>query len=176
MCGTVGQLRALLPECRAVGVDSHSSVLFGHPDGPRELRGLGMSLMPDNLNHRIFDQVHWVAPAAAYTATRQLHQRHALFMGPSSGAAYLAGRWWAQANPDALTVVMMPDEGYRYQDTVYDDDWLAARGHLGQPLPAEPVMVDDPAQPSGSWMAYDWARRAYHEVMSPVAAAQGEPG
>jgi cysteine synthase A len=97
-------------------------------------------------------------------------------MGPSSGAAYLAGRWWAQANPDALTVVMMPDEGYRYQDTVYDDDWLAARGHLGQPLPAEPVMVDDPAQPSGSWMAYDWARRAYHEVMSPVAAAQGEPG
>lgn len=167
MCGTVTHVRALLPECRAIGVDSHSSVLFGHPDGPRELRGMGMSLMPDNLDHRVFDQVHWTAPAPAYRATRQLHQRHALFMGPSSGAAYLAARWWAAANPDALTVVMMPDEGYRYQDTVYDDDWLAERGPLDEALPAEPVMIDDPGHPVGSWMAFDWARRSYDEVMSP---------
>jgi len=96
-------------------------------------------------------------------------------MGPSSGAAYLAGRWWARGNPDALTVVMMPDEGYRYQDTVYDDDWLGPRGYLDQPLPADPVMVDDPAHPTGSWMAYDWGRRSYQEVMSP-AAMSGEPG
>jgi cysteine synthase len=179
MCGTVTHVRALLPECRAVGVDSHSSVLFGHPDGPRELRGMGMSLMPDNLDHRVFDQVHWTAPAPAYQATRQLHQRHALFMGPSSGAAYLAARWWAGANPDALTVVMMPDEGYRYQDTVYDDAWLAGRGHLDEPLPAEPVMVSDPAQPAGTWMAFDWARRSYADAtsrsLSPAAAADGEP-
>jgi cysteine synthase len=167
MCGTVTHVRALLPECRAIGVDSHSSVLFGHPDGPRELRGMGMSLMPDNLDHRVFDEVQWTAPAPAYRATRQLHQRHALFMGPSSGAAYLAARWWAGANPDALTVVMMPDEGYRYQDTVYDDDWLAERGHLDEALPARPVMVDDPGRPVGSWMAFDWARRSYDEVMPP---------
>jgi cysteine synthase A len=88
-------------------------------------------------------------------------------MGPSSGAAYLAARWWAGANPDALTVVMMPDEGYRYQDTVYDDDWLAERGPLDEALPAEPVMIDDPGHPVGSWMAFDWARRSYDEVMSP---------
>jgi cysteine synthase len=167
MCGTVTHVRALLPECRAIGVDSQSSVLFGQPDGPRELRGMGMSLMPDNLDHRVFDQVHWTAPAPAYRATRQLHQRHALFMGPSSGAAYLAARWWAGANPDALTVVMMPDEGYRYQDTVYDDDWLTGRSHLTAELPADPVMTDDPGQPVGSWMAFDWARRSYDEVMSP---------
>jgi hypothetical protein len=138
-----------------------------------------MSLMPGNLDHRVFDQVHWTAAAPAYQATRQLHQRHAVFMGPSSGAAYLAARWWAGANPDALTVVMLPDEGYRYQDTVYDDDWLADRGHLKDPLPAGPVMISDPAQPAGSWMAYDWARRSYDDVMSQSrppsrAAADGD--
>lgn len=168
MCGTVSAMRKVAPECRAIGVDSHSSVLFGHPDGPRELRGMGMSLMPANLDHRVFDQVHWTAPAPAYRATRQLHQRHALFMGPSGGAAYLAARWWAAANPDALTVVMLPDEGYRYQDTVYDDDWLRARGHLDSPLPAEPTALSHPAQPTGSWMTYDWARRSYEQVMTPV--------
>jgi cysteine synthase A len=166
MCGTVTYLRSVLPECRAIGVDTHSSVLFGHADGPRELRGMGMSLMPANLDHRLFDSVHWCTASAAYAATRQLHQRHALFMGPSSGAAYLVARWWAAGNPGALTVVMMPDEGYRYQDTVYNDEWLMAHGHLVGPPPAEPVPVDDPTRPAGPWTAYDWARRSYDQVMA----------
>jgi len=170
MSGTVGHLRALLPECRAVVVDTQSSILFGHPDGPRELRGLGMSLMPENLDHRLVDRVHWCSAAAAYAATRELHRRHALFMGPTSGAAYLAARWEAQADPGALTVVMMPDEGYRYQDTVYDDDWLRGRGHLGRAVPAEPTLVDDPTTPVGPWSAYEWGRRSYAEVMAGRAA------
>ena len=166
MCGTVTFLRSVLPECRAVGVDTHSSVLFGHADGPRELRGLGMSLMPANMDHRVFDSVHWCSATDGYLATRQLHQRHALFMGPSSGAAFLVARWWAAANPGAVTVVMLPDEGYRYQDTVYDDDWLRAHGHLGRPLAAEPVTVTDPTRPEGTWTEYSWARRSYAEVLT----------
>ena len=139
MCGTVGNLRSVLPDCQAIGVDTHGSVLFGHTDAKRELRGMGMSVLPANLDHRIFDSVHWCAPAPAYQATRQLHRRHALFSGPSGGAAYLVARWWAAAHPNELAVVMLPDEGYRYQDTVYDDGWLAAAGHLDNPLPEEPI-------------------------------------
>ncbi|HJQ03009.1 MAG TPA: pyridoxal-phosphate dependent enzyme [Jatrophihabitans sp.] len=166
MCGTVGYLRAVLPDCQAIGVDTHGSVLFGHADAHRELRGMGMSVLPANLDHRIFDSVHWCAPAPAYQATRQLHRRHALFAGPSGGAAYLAARWWAAANPNALTVVMLPDEGYRYQDTVYDDDWLRAAGHLDQPVPIEPIEVSDPRVPQGSWTSFRWGRRSYAEVIS----------
>ncbi|MGH3679415.1 MAG: cysteine synthase family protein [Natronosporangium sp.] len=167
ICGTVTHLRTVLPECQAVGVDTHASVLFGHPDGPRQLRGLGMSLMPANLDHRVFDSVHWCTAAAAYQATRQLHRRHALFMGPTSGAAYLVADWWAQANPGALTVVLFPDEGYRYQDTVYDDRWLAAGGHLDPPVPEQPVEVDHPADPGGPWTTFRWARRSYPDAMAP---------
>ncbi|HEY8472072.1 MAG TPA: pyridoxal-phosphate dependent enzyme [Natronosporangium sp.] len=171
MCGTVTHLRSVLPECRAVGVDTHGSILFGHPDQPRQLRGLGMSVMPANVDHRVFDSVHWCAASAAYLATRRLHQRHGLFMGPTSGAAYLAGAWWAANHPDALTVVMMPDEGYRYQDTVYHDDWLAAGGHLAAPLPAEPVPVARPADPGGAWTRFDWGRRSYDEVMDAMVSS-----
>jgi cysteine synthase A len=170
MCGTATALRSVVPECRAIGVDTHGSVLFGHPDGHRELRGLGMSLMPDNLTHRVFDDVHWTNASSAYLATRQLHQRHAIFQGPTSGAAYLVARWWARANPSATTVVMMPDEGYRYQDTVYDDDWLLANGHLATDLPTEPTEVAEPTQPGGAWTCFAWDRRSLAEVSAGTPA------
>ena len=171
MSGTTSYLRTLFPECRAIAVDTYHSVLFGQPDGPRELRGMGMSLMPANLDHKIFDEVHWCTASAAYAATRDLHQRNALFMGPSSGAAYLVARWWARTNPDKLAVVMLPDEGYRYLDTVYDDEWLAARGYLGELPPEEPVAVDDPSRDDGPWTTYDWARRSYIQVMTTSVAS-----
>lgn len=169
MSGTTGYLRSVLPECSAIGVDTQSSVLFGHPDGKRELRGLGMSIMPANLEHRTFDDVHWCDATSAYAATRELHQRHALFMGPTSGAAYLVGRWWAARHQDALTVVMMPDEGYRYLDSVYDDKWLTGNGHPVGPPPAEPVGIDDPTVPVAPWSTYAWDRRSYDEVLDPVS-------
>ena len=166
MCGVVTALRSVLPECQAVGVDTPGSILFGHEDRPRSLRGMGMSVMPGNVDHRVFDSVHWCSASAAYQATRQLHRRHALFMGPTSGAAYLVARWWARANPEALTVVMLPDEGYRYLDTVYDDGWLAAGGHRDVALPAEPVRVDRPAVSADAWSWYAWRNRSYAEVMA----------
>jgi cysteine synthase A len=171
MCGTATYLRSVLPECRAVGVDTHGSVLFGQPEGRRELRGLGMGLQPANVEHAVFDSVHWTSPPLAYAGTRELHRRHALFMGPTSGAAYTVARWRAAADPDALTVVMMPDEGYRYLDTVYDDGWLAASGHGFDGLPTGPEPVTDPASADGDWNCFEWGRRTYAEVMSRT----GEP-
>jgi cysteine synthase A len=122
VCGLSSYLRLLLPELTVVGVDTHRSVIFGQSDGGggRMLRGLGNSLMPPNVDHAAFDWVHWVGAPAAFRATRQLHRDHALYMGPTSGAAYLVADWWARQHPDSLTAVLLPDEGHRYQDTVYD--------------------------------------------------------
>jgi cysteine synthase len=171
MCGTTSYLRSVVPECHAVGVDTHGSVLFGQPEGHRELRGLGMGLRPANVDHRVFDSVHWTSATLAYAGTRELHRRHALFMGPTSGAAYRVARWRAAAEPGALTVVMLPDEGYRYLDSVYDDGWLAGAGHSFDGLPTRPEPVAHPAAADGHWNSYDWRRRSYAEVVS----AAGEP-
>lgn len=163
MCGTTRFLRQANPDLVSIGVDTHRSVLFGHSDGPRALRGLGNSLMPANLDHTQFDEVHWVAAGDAYAATRALHQRHALFMGPTSGVSFLVGSWWARRNPGALTVVALPDEGYRYQDTVYDDTWL--RDHAGAVRSGAPETVDDPAEAIAGWHRYDWGRRSLDEAL-----------
>ena len=165
MCGTVRNLRASRTDVRAVAVDTHHSVLFGPADGRRPLRGLGNSLMPPNLDHSVFDEVHWCAPAEAYAATRELHRRHALFQGPTSGAAYRVARWWADRHPGARCVVMLPDEGYRYQHTVYDDDWLAGNGFAAASQPGQPVTVDDPTRPDDGWSRFAWGRRSYRDAV-----------
>lgn len=171
MCGTAGALREAFPDLTAIGVDTHRSVLFGQPDGHRTLRGLGNSLVPANLDHRQFDEVHWIGAADAYAATRTLHRRHALFMGPTSGASYLAATWWAARNPDALTVVVLPDEGYRYLDTVYDDGWLAANGWSDGGVDTAPRTIDNPVQARAGWCRVRWGRRSLAEVSGALAEA-----
>jgi cysteine synthase len=166
MCGTTRYLREHTPEMISVGIDTHQSVLFGQQDGPRALRGLGNSLHPANLDHSQFDEVHWLGAADAYAATRMLHQRHALFMGPTSGASFMVGAWWARQHPDALTVVALPDEGYRYIDTVYDNTWLARNETA--PMSTAPSTVDSPAEANTGWRRLAWGRRTLDEVRSGV--------
>lgn len=168
MCGTSSFLRAVFPQMTAIGVDTYGSVLFGLADeGKRLLRGLGNSLMPANLNHRTFDEVHWVTGPEGFFATRELHRSHALFGGPTSGAAFLVARWYAARHPGARVVVLLPDEGYRYQDTVYDDDWLRTNGVALDRLQDEPAVVDHPGEVPGRscWTRIAWGRRSYEEVL-----------
>src|SRR5262249_51208952 len=138
--GTARHLRQGSPDLRTIAVDAHGSILFGRPDGHRVLRGLGMSVLPANLDHTLIDEVHWLTESDAFPATRRLHRERALFMGPTSGASHLVGTWWAARNPDALTVLTLPDEGHRYLDTVYHDPWLAGLGLDPSPRP-EPRTV-----------------------------------
>jgi cysteine synthase len=169
MCGTASCLRQRQPALQAIAVDTPGSVLFGQADAPRRLRGLGNSIMPANLDHTTFDEVHWVSDREAFAATRALHRRHALFMGPTSGAAWLVAAWWARTHTDARVVVLLPDEGHRYQDTVYDDGWLARQGLRLRRPPTRPVEVSRPRDAGTEWSRLRWGRRAYEEVALPDA-------
>jgi S-sulfo-L-cysteine synthase (3-phospho-L-serine-dependent) len=171
VCGISSYLRLLFPELNVIGVDTHRSVIFGQSDAGsgRLLRGLGNSLMPPNVDHTAFDLVHWVGAAEAFRATRELHRNHAIFAGPTSGAAYLVADWWAREHPDSLTAVIFPDEGYRYQDTIYDDAWLQAQGARLDVLPRQPVEWDRPHDGDDPWAFHRWGRRTFDEVMGAPA-------
>ncbi|MFB6438445.1 cysteine synthase family protein [Streptomyces sp. NPDC056411] len=171
--GMASFLRLTEPDMRLVGVDTHGSVIFGMPDAPRLVRGLGNSLMPANVQHDAYDEVHWVNAAETFRATRELHGTRSLFMGPTSGAAYLVAKWWAARHPDAKVVVLMPDEGYRYQDTVYSDDWLRASGAWQDALPDRPQRVGDPGSAGTGWSYLEWGRRTLAEVLPGHSSGSG---
>lgn len=171
VCGTSSFLRELFPEMITVGVDTPGSVLFGQPDRVRTLRGLGNSVLPKNLNHTIFDEVHWVVAAEAYKATRILHQTTSLFCGGTSGAAWLVARHWAKKNPEARVVCIFPDDGYRYTDTIYNDEYLWRENLWLPELPDSPEKVEHPADAGPGWSYIEWGRCSYDQVLKRTQAA-----
>ncbi|MFJ1310882.1 PLP-dependent cysteine synthase family protein [Agrobacterium pusense] len=161
LTGTSRYLRSLFPNIRTVAVDTNNSVLFGHPAGPRLLRGLGNSILPKNLDHSLINDVHWVGALQAFAATRDLYRNHAIFAGPTSGAAALVGHWYARTYPDETVVVIMPDTGYRYLSTVYSDEWLNAQSKLPITTRSEPVSLSA-IEPAGEddWTYMEWSQRS----------------
>ncbi|MET7611455.1 pyridoxal-phosphate dependent enzyme [Streptomyces seoulensis] len=171
--GTAAFLRLLQPRMRLIGVDTSPSTIFGQADGPRVVRGLGNSLVPPNVSHDAYDEVHWAGPAEVCRATRELHARHALFMGPTSGASFLVARWYAERNPGSQVVAFLPDEGHRYQETVYRDEWLAERGLLDVPATAAPRTVTDPGDAVGGWARMLWRRRSLDDALREARRDRG---
>lgn len=168
LCGTGTFLRQLYPHLKIAAVDTHRSVLFGQPVGKRMLRGLGNSVIPANVRHHLIDEVHWVGAYAAYHSAHTLLRNHGIFMGPTSGAAGLVGGWIARANPAAAVAVIMPDEGFRHADTVYNDNWLASLP--GWPCDAvcepETLFTIEPRE-EWEWTRFEWGRAQLTDVNQP---------
>jgi threonine synthase len=169
-CGTIKTLREVEPSIKLVGVDTFGSVLFGLPVGRRELRGLGNSILPNNLDHACFDEVHWVSARDVYHYTRKLHGQFGLFCGPTSGATYQVARWLEA--PGKTVVFLAPDEGHRYMDTVYNNLWMLENG-FGEVAPTEaPGQVTRPEQAQEPWASIEWNRRTLPEVTGRPHSAQ----
>lgn len=166
VCGTARGLRNAYPGLSVHGVDTHRSEIFGLPDGPRPLRGLGNSLVPANVEHPVFDEVHWIDAATAYAATRTLWASHGVLQGPTSGAAYAVACWCRDENPGARVAVILPDSATRYLDTVYDDAWVASE--LGDNAPTgSPTTVRRLHQvPGEGWHRIEWRRRSRADVIA----------
>jgi cysteine synthase len=162
--GTARALRALGMSPRVIAVDTHNSVLFGHPDGPRQLRGLGNSIHPKNLDYSLIDEVHWVGAADAFAATRELFTDFGLDMGPTTGAAFHVARWAAKTNPGKSVVFIGPDRAERYLSTVYDPTWCRTNGVWIDKPASTPYQVDAPAQARGGWARLEWGRRTLEQV------------
>ncbi len=162
-CGITELLRQRFA-LRLVGVDTFGSVLFGLPNDRRVLRGLGNSIYPRNLLHPLYDEIHWVGAADAFHHTRELHRRHALFQGPTSGAAYQVARWIHQRHPERTVVFICPDEGYRYQDTIFDDAWLREKDVYCEVPTAGPLEIDALERATPPWSYLTWNRRSFEEL------------
>ncbi|SDZ33462.1 pyridoxal-phosphate dependent enzyme [Thermoactinomyces sp. DSM 45892] len=154
--GIMQALRDRDSDSKMVAVDTFGSVLFGLTDSKRELRGLGNSVIPKNLKHDLYDEVHWVSARLAYSWTRNLHRKHAIYAGGTTGACYGVADFLSRNSPDETFVFIGPDDGVRYMETIYNDDWLRENQLI---LPnhelTEPQGCIGPWDVCGS--SYDWA-------------------
>lgn len=174
LCGTGLFLRTVFPHLVVIAVDTHRSTLFGHPAGKRLLRGLGNSILPGNLRHDLVDEVHWVGAYPAFREARRLLREHGIFQGPTSAAAALVARWAARSRPGARIAVIMPDEGHRYAETVFDDAWLAALPGWSCSPPSEPCELASVKPGSeADWTWLKWARRSLNQIVHDEVEIDG---
>lgn len=150
-------LREGAPDTPLVGVQPFGSVTFGsdHVTDPQIIiAGIGSSIPFGNVDHTLYDTVHWTGFDAALAGSTDLLRRHAVFAGLSTGAAYLVARWEAAAAPDRRVVFVAPDTGHRYVDTVF-----ARHEEAADVADLSPREIGALKELSPPWCRMDWGRQ-----------------
>ncbi len=116
---------------RVVAVDSVGSLIFSDVQGPRHLPGMGAGLRPPLCDLQYIDECVHVSDLECIAGCRALVRREGILAGASSGGLVSAvGKIRDRIPAGATCVVILPDRGERYLDTVYSDEWV--RGHFGE--------------------------------------------
>jgi N-(2-amino-2-carboxyethyl)-L-glutamate synthase len=125
LMGCTRRFRTASPHTRIVAVDPEGSVNFGGVPAPRHIPGIGGSRTPEILDRRAPDMVVSIAEMDTIRTCREIAQRYGLLLGGSSGTAIAAVRLLREKiRRDELVVVICPDLGEKYLDTIYDDGWV----------------------------------------------------
>ncbi|AIC93105.1 PLP-dependent cysteine synthase family protein [Shouchella lehensis] len=150
--GTANALKKNNPKLNVVAVDSVGSVIFGQPDMPHRLQsGLGNSLVAPNVDFSIIDSVHWLNDDEAFLATNFLAKEEQVFGGNSSGSVYVVAQWLAkQVKAGTNIVVIFPDRGDRYVNTVYNSNYIESKSIYNFKDFKEPKLVNHKHEVS-SW-------------------------
>jgi 2,3-diaminopropionate biosynthesis protein SbnA len=132
LLGCHGYLRQHGMSTTTVAVDAVGSVLFGPPSGRQRLiPGHGASVRPGLLDRTVADRVVHVTDLDCVVGCRRLVQHEAILAGGSSGATVSAlDKMREQIPAGSVCVLIFPDGGDRYLDTIYSDNWV--RRHFGE--------------------------------------------
>ena len=140
--GVARYLKEQDPGVRVVAIDVEGSIFTeyfrsGEVVMPRNylLEGLGDEEVIGCPEFERIDEMLQVSDRDAFCAARHLARTEAILAGGSSGAALWGVRQVAARARDELgrparIVTVLPDSGYRYLSSIYNDDWMEARGFL----------------------------------------------
>jgi cystathionine beta-synthase len=144
--GVARYLKEQDPGVRVVAIDVEGSVFTNYfrtgevvVPGNYLLEGLGDEELIGCPEFELIDEMLQVSDREAFCAARHLARTEAILAGGSSGAALwgvhrvverLAAEAEGQGERPPRIVTVLPDSGYRYLSSIYNDDWMEARGFL----------------------------------------------
>lgn len=115
-----------------VAVDAVGSRIFGEVSGKRMIPGFGAGFRPDLCRVELVSRCVHVSDTDCVLGCRRLLHAEGLLAGGSSGGVLTAVDRLKHEIPEgAHCVMILPDRGERYLDTIYSDAWVYE--HLGLP-------------------------------------------
>ncbi len=130
-CGEYVRDRGL--PTQVIAVDAVGSLIFSDQQAKRLFPGMGAGLRPPLCDIELIDDCVLVSDMECVIGCRRLVRREGILSGASSGGLVAAVERFKDKIPAGSTcVIILPDRGERYLDTVYSDEWV--REHLG-PVP-----------------------------------------
>jgi len=133
-CGTIRGCAEYAHEnglrTRVYAVDAIGSVIFGSHKADRLIPGHGAAIRPALYREDMADKVIRVSDLDCVVGCRRLAGTEAMLAGGSSGAVLTAvDQTKDEISAGANCVMIFPDRGERYLDTIYSDEWVAE--HFG---------------------------------------------
>ena len=114
-------------ETEVIAVDAVGSQIFSTERGSRNIPGLGAGLRPPLCPQELVRCIH-VTDLDCILGCRRLARREGILVGGSSGGALAAFVKLMPSIPKGSTsVLMFPDRGERYLDTVFNDQWVKSK-------------------------------------------------
>jgi len=125
--------KAGMNRTRICAVDAVGSVIFGGDKNKRLIPGHGAGVRPGLYQEGLADQCISVSDLECVIGCRLLLSKEALLAGGTSGATLMAVKRVRDQIPSGSNCVLIfPDRGERYLDTIFCDEWVEE--HFGSAL------------------------------------------
>lgn len=127
-CGTAmgiaDFLRAHNRQASVIAVDIEGSQIFSKGESERLIPGLGSAFHPPLLEEGGISEAIIVSNLDCVAGCRELVAKTNVFAGGSSGACFVAAKKYLANSPGKRCVLVFPDSGDRYVDTIYNNKWV----------------------------------------------------
>lgn len=110
---------------KIIAVDAVGSVIFGGNSAKRLIPGHGAAIRPSLFQSGLAQKCVHVTDLDCVVGCRRLVWHEAILAGGSSGGVLMAvERMKRRIHEQAVCVMIFPDRGERYLDTIYSDEWV----------------------------------------------------
>jgi cystathionine beta-synthase len=121
------------PAITVIGADPEGSIYSGDTAKSYKVEGIGEDFLPATVDLKAIDQIERVSDKESFLMTRRICREEGLLAGGSSGTAVVAANRAARAlPPEAIMVVLLPDNGRGYLTKIFNDEWMRTNGFLGE--------------------------------------------